>query len=85
MALHRSEHPVKDKAEEPKMAEDAARRKRAEEFADYVEAEFRKIGAVGDFFCSAQHARWREHAIRAHEGTATEGAQNATKSEAASD
>jgi len=54
------------------MAADSEKRNRAEAFADYVEAEFRKIGAVGDFFCVKQRERWREHAVHAYEGTASE-------------
>ena len=66
------------------MAVNADKRRRAEEFADYVEAEFRKLGVVGDFFCAQQRVRWREHAVRAYEGTAAEQEENSSASEAAS-
>ena len=52
------------------MADDAQKRKqkKAEEFADRMEAQMRELGATGDFFCDAQRARWRQHSIRAYLG-----------------
>lgn len=51
------------------MAEDIEKRKRAEAFADRMQAEFRDLGAVSDFFCSKQRERWREQLIKAYEGS----------------
>ena len=53
------------------MVEAAEKRKRAEDFADRMEAEFEDLGASSDFFCSKQRVRWREHAIRAYEGVSS--------------
>jgi len=66
------------------MAEDVEKRKKAEEFADYMEAEFRKLGASGDFFCRQQRLRWREHSIRAYLGSSHAGEESSSLSEPAS-
>ena len=65
---------------------DPEERKKAEEFADYMEEEMRRIGATGDYFCTEQHKRWRQHTIRAFLGLSpgqdednTESATTSTK------
>jgi hypothetical protein len=56
------------------MANNVDNMKKAEEFADRMEAQMRKMGSVADFFCDAQRQRWRQHAIRAYLGSAGEAA-----------
>jgi len=50
------------------MAKDAEKLAKAEQFADDMEAQMRELGATGDFFCTAQRERWRQHSIRAYLG-----------------
>jgi|SwirhisoilCB3_FD_contig_91_320749_length_926_multi_4_in_0_out_0_2 CHASE1-domain containing sensor protein len=42
--------------------------KKAEAFADRMEAKLRKLGSTADFFCASQKLRWRQHSIRAYLG-----------------
>ena len=50
------------------MSADAEKLAKAKQFADRMEAQMRKLGASGDYFCTEQHKRWREHSIRAYMG-----------------
>jgi hypothetical protein len=57
--------------------------RKAEEFADFMESEMRGLGSTGDYFCSEQRARWRQHAIRAFLGQSPEIAEDQAQSESA--
>ena len=50
------------------MKRNPEKQKRAEEFADRMEAQMRTSGANSDFFCDSQRERWRQHSIRAYLG-----------------
>lgn len=55
-------------SEESEVKISPERKKKAEEFADRMEAKMRLLGSTGDYFCSEQHQRWRQHAISAYLG-----------------
>lgn len=59
-------------AKKAEQANQKERQKKAEEFADRMESQMRELGATGDFFCSAQRERWRQHSIRAYLGESTD-------------
>jgi len=62
---------------------DPERLKKAEAFADFMESEMRVLGSTGDYFCSEQRIRWRQHAIRAYLGQSPEVGEEGAQSESA--
>jgi hypothetical protein len=68
-------------ADETKVKIEAEKLKKAEEFADFMESEMRGIGSTGDYFCSEQRVRWRQHAIRAFLGASPGLTEEQTQSE----
>jgi len=60
---------------------DSENLKKAEEFADFMESEMGALGSTGNYFCTEQRARWRQHAVRAFLGQSPELVESQVKSE----
>jgi hypothetical protein len=66
------------------LTDDKEEQRRAEEFADRMEAEMRRLGSTGDYFCETQRIRWRQHAMRAYLGLSPEFDEKNTSTQATS-